>query len=140
MEYIDIVFKGVSTKLLNDFIKSELDIRKNNIINSHFYSEDLGDFEYTEEIDLEKYFSQCNTANIFVKQIKLNQYYNNVLCIISSDDKDAEISCTISEKDFDKDCINELIEWINSLCQKGIITAAQVCSDLENECIINIKK
>lgn len=28
MEYIDIVFKGVSTKLLNDFIKSELDIRK----------------------------------------------------------------------------------------------------------------
>ena len=56
MEYIDIVFKGVSAKLLNDFIKSELDIRKNNIINSHFYSEDLGDFEYTEEIDLEKYF------------------------------------------------------------------------------------
>ena len=49
---------------------------------------------------MEKYFSQCNTANIFVKQIKLDQYYNNALCIISSDDKDAEISCTISEKDF----------------------------------------
>lgn len=131
-EYYSIVFSGISAVKIDYFIKEVLRIKAENIISSHFYSDVSGDYEYSDNMDLCGYFSVSNTADIFMKTIKFNHTYNNIVCVITSDSNDIEIDCSIAESDFNETSISELSEWIKNLCADGIITGAEICHDAEN--------
>lgn len=131
-EYYSVVFSGVTAGRIDYFIKEVLCIKADNIISSHFYSDISGDYEFSDNMDLCVYFSGNNTANIFVKNIKFNRTYNNVVCVITSDSNDIEIDCSIAESDFDEIYLTELSEWLKNLCADGIITGAEICHDAEN--------
>lgn len=137
-EYYSIVFSGLSAGKIDYFIKEILRIRTDNIIGSHFYSDCSGDYEFSDNMDLCWYFSENNTANIFVKTIKFNHTYNNVVCVITSDGNDIEVDCSIAESDFDETSIHELSEWLKSLYYDGIITSAEICHDAENNSLFKI--
>ncbi|MCM1507305.1 MAG: hypothetical protein NC177_09260 [Ruminococcus flavefaciens] len=137
-EYYSIVFSGVSAEKIDYFIKEVLRIRIYNIIGSHFYSDCLGDYEFSDDMDLCGYFSENNTANIFAKTVEFNRTYNNVVCVITSDSNDIEVDCSIAESDFAETSVHELAEWLKSLRADGIITGAEICYDAENNPLFEI--
>lgn len=137
-EYYSIVFSGISARKIDYFIKEILRIKADNIISSHFYSEISGDYEFSDNMDLCGYFSENNTASIFMKTIKFNHTYNDAVCVITSDSNDIEIDCSIAESDFDETSIPELSKWLKSLCADGIITGAEICHDAENNPLFKI--
>lgn len=131
-EYYSVVFSGVTAGRIDCFIKEVLCIKADIVISSHFYSDVSGDYEYSDNMNLCGYFSGNNTANIFVKTIKFDRTYNNVVCVITSDGSDIEIDCSIAESDFDEIYLTELSEWLKNLCADRIITGAEICHDAEN--------
>ncbi|MBD5160129.1 MAG: hypothetical protein HDT23_07820 [Ruminococcus sp.] len=133
MEYYDIVFKGISSGNVNYFIKEILNIKQDNIISSHCWSEDSGDYEFSDDMKLNEYFSGNNTASIFTETITLNCTYNKVVCIITSDIENIDIECNISENDFDISDIIKLKEWLENLCSEKIISYAEISSSAENK-------
>ncbi|MDE6424776.1 MAG: hypothetical protein K2K89_01360 [Ruminococcus sp.] len=140
MEYYDIIFNGISSTNINRFIKEILDIKQDNIISSHFWSKESGDYEFLDNMDLCEYFSKNNTADIFAETIRLNCIYNKVVCVITSDDNDIEVDCNIAETDFDEADISELAKWLRGLCSESIITNAKICYDAENSPLFELFK
>ncbi|MDE6781061.1 MAG: hypothetical protein K2J40_06350 [Ruminococcus sp.] len=138
MEYYDIIFSGIPVRKIGFFIREILDIKQDNIIISHFWSEDSGDYEFSDDMDLNEYFSGNNTASIFSETITLNCTYNKAVCVISSDAESVDIECSISENDFDISDITELTEWLERLCSGNIITHAKICYDMENSPLAEI--
>ena len=131
-EYYDIVFSGISSANINRFIKEILNIKQDNIISSHFWSEESGDYEFSDDMELNEYFSGNNTASIFTETITLNCIYNKVVCIITSDTENIDVECNISENDFYISDIMKLTEWLENLCNEKIISYAEICSSAEN--------
>lgn len=138
-EYYDIVFSGISSANINRFIKEILNIKQDNIISSHFWSEESGDYEFSDDMELNEYFSGNNTASIFTETITLNCTYNKAVCVISSDAESVDIDCSISENDFDISNIAELTEWLENLCSEKIISYAEISSSAENTPLFKTK-
>lgn len=138
MEYYDIIFSGIPVRKIGFFIREILDIKQDNIISSHFWSEDSGDYEFYDDMDLNEYFSRNNTASIFSETIILNCTYNKAVCVISSDAESVDVDCSIPETDFDRSDITELTEWLERLCSENIITHAKICYDMENSPLAEI--
>lgn len=132
-EYYDIVFSGISFANINRFIKEILNIKQDNIISSHFWSEESGDYEFSDDMELNEYFSGNNTASIFTETITLNRTYNKVVCVITSDTENVDIECNISENDFDISDIMKLKEWLENLCNEKIISYAEISSSAESK-------
>lgn len=137
-EYYDIVFSGISSENINRFIKEIINIKQANIISSHFFSESSGDYEFSDDMDLNEYFSGNNTASIFSETITLNCTYNKAVCIITSDAESVDVDCSIPETDFDISDITELTEWLENLCREKIISYAEISSGAENAPLFKI--
>ncbi|MCH5208967.1 MAG: hypothetical protein J1F04_08780 [Oscillospiraceae bacterium] len=140
MEYIEIIFGGIETSAIDSFIKDTLQIKKQDIINSHFYSELQGDFEYFDELSLKDYFSVVNTANLFVKSLRIVQDFYEIMCVISSDLKDVEVTCSFSAEQFHKERENEIADWFQQLCSKEIIAFASLGYECDDTPIIVVSK
>ncbi|MDE5557531.1 MAG: hypothetical protein K2J32_07530 [Ruminococcus sp.] len=138
-EYYDIVFSGISSANINRFIKEILNIKQESIISSHFFSEISGDYEFSDDMNLNEYFSGSNTASIFSETITLNCTYNKAVCVISSDAESVDVDCSISENDFDISDIAELTEWLENLCSEKIISYAEISSSAENTPLFKTK-
>ena len=138
-EYYDIIFSGISSANINRFIKEILNIKQESIISSHFFSEISGDYEFSDDMNLNEYFSGSNTASIFSETITLNCTYNKAVCVISSDAESVDVDCSISENDFDISNITELTEWLENLCSEKIISYAEISSSAENTPLFKTK-
>lgn len=112
MEYVDIIFSGINKKDIDNLIKNKFKICRDKIIRSHFYTEENGDFEYSEEIDLEKYFTEERTCNMFISILQLNKAYSNVLMIITSDKTDTDVTLNISTDQFESGGIELLRDYL----------------------------
>lgn len=117
MEYVDITFNGIEKKNINCFIKNVMDINCSKVIRSHFYTDEYGDFEYNDEIDLNEYFSDSRTCNIFLSSLKLDREYDNVLVIITSDVNDIDITVNIGYEQFDFSEMKKLTKCLELLFQ-----------------------
>ena len=114
MEYVDIIFSGVNKKDIDNLIKNKFNICRDKIIRSHFYTEENGDFEYSDEIDLEKYFAGERTCNMFLSRLQLNKIYSKVLIIITSDKADTDVTLNISADQFESGDIELLRDYLKS--------------------------
>lgn len=114
MEYVDIIFSGVNKKDIDNLIKNKFKICRDKIVRSHFYTEGNGDFEYSDEFDLEKYFAEERTCNMFVSRLQLNRTYSNVLVIITSDKADTDVTLNISANQFESGNIELLRDYLKS--------------------------
>ena len=84
MFYYGIKFHGISHENINLFIREILDIKQNNILNSHFYTDDLGDFVYSDKTDLSAVCQGSFAAVMNVKMLSFHRIYHNVLCLASA--------------------------------------------------------
>lgn len=114
MEYIDIIFCSINIKDIDNLIKNDFNVCNDKIIRSHFYTEENGDFEYSDKIDLEKYFCKKRTCNILVSDLRLNKTYSNVLVIITSDKTDTDVTLNISADQFESSGIELLRDYLKS--------------------------
>lgn len=114
MEYIDIIFSGINKKDIDNLIKNKFKICRDKIIRSHFYTEENGDFEYSDEIDLENYFAEERTCNMFVSSLRLNKTYINILVIITSDKTNTDVTLNISADQFENGDIELLRDYLKS--------------------------
>ena len=118
MEYIDIVLIGISIKSIDILVKNDLKISEEVIIRSHFYTEEAGDFEYYNSIDLGKYFSSQRTSNILISSLKLNKVYNNVMIVITSDKNEVYITLNIESEQIKSRDAEELQHCLYSIFEK----------------------
>lgn len=118
MEYIDIVFNGISIKSIDTLVKNDLKISEEIIIRSHFYTEEAGDFEYYNSIDLGKYFSGRRTSNMLMSSLKLNKVYNNVMIVITSDENEIYITLNIESEQIKSRDAEELQRCLQSIFKK----------------------
>lgn len=130
MFYYGVIFKGISRDNINFFIKEILDIKQKYIISSHLFTDDLGDFEYSDKLDLSVCVSSC-AGNIYIEQLSFHRPYHNVLCLIYDDNNCFEVECSIAESDFSENEIPELKKWFNKLCDKHYISGASVDYDYD---------
>lgn len=114
MEYVDIIFSGINKKQIDNLIKNNFKVCRDKIIRSHFYTEENGDFEYSDEIDMKQYFTEERTCNIFVSDLYLNKKYSKVLIIITSDKTDTEVTLNISTDQLEDGGIELLREYLKS--------------------------
>lgn len=113
MENVEILILDVDIRLLNNLMKTEFKIRKEDLKNSHFYNNDeYVDFEYYDDLDLSEYFSTLNTGNIYSSKVFLGDYYKDVLIVISSTDNKADIELSFNEKAFLDIAMDEMINKI----------------------------
>lgn len=122
MEYVDIIFGGINKKEIDNLIKNNFKVCSDKIIRSHFYTEENGDFEYSDEIDINRYFSEERTCSIFVFDLYLNKKYNKVLIIITSDKSDTEVTLNISTDQFEDGGIELLRDYLKSSYSQYDIT------------------
>ena len=118
MEYIDIVFNGISTKNIDSLIKRDLKISKEIIIRSHFYTEEAGDFEYYDSINLREYFSSERTSNMLLSALKLNKVYDNVMVVITSEENRAYVTLNIGSEQIESKDTEELQCCLQSIVKK----------------------
>ncbi|MBD5144635.1 MAG: hypothetical protein HDT21_01750 [Ruminococcus sp.] len=114
MEYVDIIFSGINKKDIDNLIKNKFEIGRDKILRSHFYTEENGDFEYSDEIDLKKYFAEERTCNMFVSSLQFNKTYSKVLVIITSDKTDTNVTLNISADQFESGDIELLRDYLKS--------------------------
>lgn len=114
MEYVDIIFSSINKKDIDNLIKNKFRICRDKIIRSHFFTEENGDFEYSDEINLEKYFAEKRTCNMFVSLLQLNKTYSNVAVIITSDKTDTDVTLNISADQFESGGIELLRDYLKS--------------------------
>lgn len=114
MEYVDIIFSSINKKDIDNLIKNKFKICRDKIIRSHFYTEENGDFEYSDEIGLEDYFAEERTCNMFVSLLQLNKTYSNVAVIITSDKTDTDVTLNISADQFESGNIELLRDYLKS--------------------------
>ena len=66
MEYLEILLTDFKKQYVDSIVKQELKITTDLVDSSHFYNEvENKNMEYYNGIDLKRYFSTPNTANIF---------------------------------------------------------------------------
>ena len=121
MEYLEILLTDVKKQYIDSIVKQELKITTDLVTSSHFYDEfENKDMEYYDDINLERYFSNPNTGNIFVKELVLGESIKNVMIVISCDADFGDITLNFSESDFMTDNIDMLRTKIISIVNRLI--------------------
>lgn len=118
MDYIDIVFNGITTKSIDFLVKNDLKISEEMIIRSHFYTEEAGDFEYYNSIDMGEYFSSQRTSNMLLSALKLNKIYGNVMVVITSDENEVYVTLNIRSEQIKSKDLEELRHCLYSIFEK----------------------
>lgn len=98
MECIDVVFDEFSKNDVDEFIKNELKIVQNNVISSHFYSAEKGDYEYDDKIVLSDYFKYNATCYLYLSELFFGASFKNVMILISSDTSSLNVTVNIERE------------------------------------------
>ena len=99
-EYYTVKLGGTSVQDIDQFLLEKLVFSENSMTDSHLYTEQIGDFKYTNAVNLDAYFSQKSSATFYLKTIQPDHAYRNVCCAIYSNGLTADPECDIEEKDF----------------------------------------
>ena len=138
MEYVDITFNGIEKKYIDYFVKCVMNIDCSKIVNSHFYTNERGDFEYYDDIDLKEYFSDNRTCNILLSGLRFNTEYGNVLVIITSNEQDIDITVNIEYDRFMPSLTKKFITELEQLFFKFQLKCITVISTIDNNPILII--
>ena len=138
MEYVDIIIEGMGKEHINLLVKNVMGIDHSKVIRSHFYTDEYGDFEYNDEIDLNEYFSENRTCNVFLSSLKMDRTYKNVLIIITSDMNDINITVNIEYEQFRISVKEEFIKYLKRLFHTFSMKGISVINSYDNEPFIII--
>ena len=129
-EYIDIIFDGVKSSEMNRLIKDILQIKQAEVINSNFYTESRGDFEYSDDLDFSDIYSKepCH-GGLFVKRLKIVHVFYEVVVVIYP----GYVECEFSEDLYHVGWTKEIADWLQELCSKGIIESASIGYEYDDE-------
>lgn len=129
MEYTDVVFNGFPKKDIDDFVKDELKIGQKNVVGSHFFSVEKGDYEYNDEIVLSKYF-ECNaTCYLYVSELYFGTMLKNVMILITSDMIDLNVTVNIESNQISSLELNQLKRYLNKIHKKYKVRKTIVAED-----------
>ena len=92
-EYDTVELGGISVRKIDGFLCEKLGFSEKIVTNSHLYTERDGDFEYTDSVNLDAYFSQQSNATFYLKTVQLDHIYRKVMCAIYSNGATANLEC-----------------------------------------------
>ena len=131
---IEIIFNGIKSSEMNSFVKDILKIKQEELINSHLYTESQGDFEYSDDFNLNEYCSATKPAPacLYVKRLRIVHVFYEVIVFIYSD----SVECSFYENMYHKEWTNEIAAWLKELCSKGIIESASIGYEYEEPFVV----
>ncbi len=125
MEYLEIILKNIKKSYLDQIVGGYIILDKTDIISSYFFDkENNKNLSYAEIKRLEVYFNECNTCTLYAKKIQIGIELEDVLILIDSDGKDAELTLNFPEKQLSflgqnalKENLDRLISHVVQLCK-----------------------
>ena len=93
MNYLEIVLKNVKKYYLDQIIGGYIKYNVSDIISSYFYDKKKQkDIEYSDIENLENYFNESGTCNIYLKKIQIGMELNEVLILVGYDGEKGDIT------------------------------------------------
>lgn len=112
MEYIEIILEDIPKRNLDKIIREVLKIDTCNIISSHFFdNKNNKDIVYQDIDNLENYFCEPGTCNLFLDEVEIGIKLKKVIIIISCNEKVGDITINFSENQ----CENESTRRVKKL-------------------------
>ena len=125
IEYLEIILKNVKKSYLDQIVGRYIRLEKEDIISSYFFDkENDKNITYDEIKSLESYFHVCGTCTLYLKKLQVDIELKDVLIIISSDEKNAELTLNFPEKQFRdleqnvlKENLHRLVLYLIQFCK-----------------------
>ncbi len=119
MRCIEIILEETEKKYLDEMIREVLKFNAEDIISSHFFDEERNkNIEFQDIENFNDFFGAAGTGNFFLKKTVIGIELEEVLIIISCDEKFADITINFGEEQFEKDKNLELKNKIRKLFLK----------------------
>lgn len=122
---MEIILKNVKKSYLDQIVGRYIRLEKEDIISSCFFDkENDKNITYDEIKSLESYFHVCGTCTLYLKKLQVDIELKDVLIIISSDEKNAELTLNFPEKQFRdleqnvlKENLHRLVLYLIQFCK-----------------------
>lgn len=122
---MEIILKSIKKSYLDQIVGGYIILDKADIISSYFFDkENNKNLTHAEIKNLETYFKECNTCTFYLKKIQVGIELKDVLIVIDSDEKDAQLTLNFPEKQLSsleqsalKKNLDRLISHIIQLCK-----------------------
>ena len=139
-EYYTIRFDGIPVQRIAVFLRYTLGLREDQLLHSDFYSEQTGDFRYTDALDLQSFFAVRSRASFHLRTIRLDRAYSDAVCLIYSDGNQAELECDIAQEHFDPEKLPDLQAWLTAQLHDETAEYASISFTFDNEPLFEIRK
>ncbi len=101
MNYLEIILKNVKKYYLDQIIGRYIQYNVLDIISSHFYDKrKQKDIEYSDIENLQTYFNESGTCNIYLKKVQMGMELNEVLILVGYDGDKGDITLSFLEEQF----------------------------------------
>lgn len=125
---MEIILKNVNKSYLDHIVGGYIIFDKTDIISSYFFDkENNKNITYAEIKSLEIYFKVCGTCTLYLKKVQIGIELRDVLILISSDQKETELTLNFPEEQLRSLELNALRENLNRLISHVI----QLCKCCE---------
>jgi hypothetical protein len=110
MENVEIIYYDIDKGKIDEFFRDNLNIMESDIKTSQFYDNSSGqDMEFHQVNSLEQILSPTGTGSIVLKQLNHGITLEDVVIVLSFNEKDGEVVLNFPEKNLffgDKETIN----------------------------------
>ena len=111
-EYYTVLLRGIPAAKLTGFLRGTLGLRESAVIQSHFYTEESGEFSYSDALDLAALCTEGGSGTVYTESLCFDRAYRNVLCCMNTDGEAADLEFDIEEQDFDTVRLPEMQAWL----------------------------
>lgn len=101
MEFIEIILENVPVKFLKTVISRHLQVRRADILASHFFCPERGEtLEYPDTEDWTAFFRGTGTSDIYLAELHIGMTLRNVVVLISHNAACGDITIHFEESQF----------------------------------------
>lgn len=101
MNYLEIILKNVKKYYVDQIIGKYIQYNVSDVISSYFYDKNKQkNIEYSDIENLQTYFNESGTCNIYLKKVQIGMELNEVLILVGYDGDNGDITLNFLEEQF----------------------------------------
>lgn len=101
MNYLEIILKNVKKYYVDQIIGKYIQYNVSDVISSYFYDKNKQkNIEYSDIENLQTYFNESGTCNIYLKKVQIGMELNEVLILVGYDGDNGDITLSFLEEQF----------------------------------------